>query len=122
MIREEFDNWYQHYPRKVSRGAAEDPFGKARVDGGVSLEILIEATKHYAAQMAGKDSQYIKHPATWLSGKCWLDEPGPLSQTGLTWWQKREIDESARESDMVRKSIWVTMGDNEAQRWLLPIW
>ena len=96
VVREEFDNWYQHYPRKVSRGAAEDPFGKARVDGGVSLEILIEATKHYAAEMAGKDSQYIKHPATWLNGKCWLDEPGPLSQTGLTWWQKREIDESAR--------------------------
>ena len=66
------------------------------MDGGVGLEILIEATKHYAAQMAGKDSQYIKHPATWLNGKCWLDEPGPLSQTGLTWWQKREIDESAR--------------------------
>ena len=96
VIREEFDNWYQHYPKKVSRGAAEGPFGKARVDGGVGLEILIEATKHYAAQMAGKDSQYIKHPATWLNGKCWLDEPGPQSQTGLTWWQKRHIDERAR--------------------------
>ena len=74
VIREEFDNWYQHYPRMVSRGAAEDPFGKARVDGGVSLEILIEATKHYGAQMAGKESQFIRYPATWLNGKCWLDE------------------------------------------------
>ena len=62
MVREEFENWYQHYPRKVSRGAAEGPFGKARVDGGVSLEILIEATKHYAAQMAGKDSPIHQAP------------------------------------------------------------
>ena len=62
MVREEFENWYQHYPRKVSRGAAEGPFGKARVDGGVSLEILIEATKHYAAQMAGQEAQFIRAP------------------------------------------------------------
>ena len=98
VVREEFENWYQHYPRKVSRGAAEGPFGKARVDGGVSLEILIEATKHYAAEMAGKDSQYIKHPSTWLNGKCWLDEVGPPGEgEELEWWPRRLRKEKARE-------------------------
>ena len=95
ILKEEFDDWYQHYPKKVSRGAAEKALARARREG-VSLETLIAGAKRYAAEMAGKESQFIRYPATWLNGKCWLDEPGPLSQTGLTWWQKREIDESAR--------------------------
>ena len=95
ILKEEFDDWYQHYPKKVSRGAAEKALARARREG-VSLETLIACAKRYVAEMAGKESQFIRYPATWLNGKCWLDEPGPLSQTGLTWWQKREIDESAR--------------------------
>ena len=95
ILKEEFDDWYQHYPKKVSRGAAEKALARARREG-VSLETLIAGAKRYAAEMAGKELQFIRYPATWLNGKCWLDEPGPLSQTGLTWWQKREIDESAR--------------------------
>jgi hypothetical protein len=34
-----------------------------------------ESSKRYAAAQDGKDPTYIKHPATWLNGKCWLDEP-----------------------------------------------
>ena len=29
----------------------------------------------YAAQRDGEDPQFTKHPATWLNGKCWTDEP-----------------------------------------------
>ena len=92
----EFEEWYQHYPRKVARGQAEKTFETARRVGGVALEILIAGAKRYAAEMAGQEAQFIRYPSTWLNGKCWLDEPSPLSQTGLTWWQKRHIDESAR--------------------------
>ena len=33
----------------------------------------------YAAAQDGKDPTYIKHPTTWLNGKCWLDEPAPAA-------------------------------------------
>ena len=104
VLKEEFDNWYQHYPKKVSRGAAERAFGTA-LRGGASLETLIEGAKRYAGQVAGKESRFIKHPATWLNGKCWLDEPDPPAGAapggGLTWWQRRELEEERRAELMV---------------------
>ena len=24
------------------------------------------------------DGRYIPHPATWLNGRCWEDDPGPM--------------------------------------------
>ncbi len=95
-IQEEFDDWYQRYPRKVSRGAAERAFATAR-NSGVSLESLIKGVKHYAGQVAGQEARYIKHPATWLNGKCWLDEPEPPPKRELKWWEKRLEQERARE-------------------------
>jgi hypothetical protein len=35
----------------------------------------------YAAEVQGRDPNYIKHPATWLSGQGWLDEPAPPPAT-----------------------------------------
>jgi hypothetical protein len=29
----------------------------------------------YAAERAGQPPKYTKHPATWLKGGCWADEP-----------------------------------------------
>lgn len=66
----EFDRWYQEYPNKVARGHAERAFVRAR--RLASLEELIEAVRRYAAQT---DDRPWKNPATWLNGKCWLDEP-----------------------------------------------
>lgn len=72
---EEFENWYACYPRKTARGAAEKAFRTARKTA--DLETLVNAAWKYAKQVQGKDPQYIKHPASWLNGKCWLDESPP---------------------------------------------
>ena len=95
VLKEEFDNWYQHYPRKVSRGAAEKALARVRREGA-SLETLIEGAKRYAGQVAGQEARYIKHPATWLNGKCWLDEPEPQPKAELKWWEKRQLEEEHR--------------------------
>ena len=89
-LKVEFEDWYQHYPKKVARGQAEKAFAKAR-RAGESLEVLIDGAKRYARQVAGKEHKYIKHPATWLNGKCWLDEDEPATvatDDELAWWQK----------------------------------
>lgn len=71
-INSDFEDWYQHYPRKVGRGQAERAFKKALNE--TDLQTLIATTRSYAEQCIGKDAQFIKHPSTWLNGKCWLDE------------------------------------------------
>ena len=87
---EEFNEWYQHYPRRVARGQAERTFARVRCEGA-SLEALIAGAKRYARQVAGKEARFIRYPATWLNGKCWLDEDAPAAAAAdgeLTWWQK----------------------------------
>lgn len=81
--QEEFDEWYGHYPRKVAKGAARRAFRKARKLA--EQADLLSAAKSYAASTAGKDKEFIAHPATWLNGERWLDSdkvndaPGPVS-------------------------------------------
>ncbi|TWA71891.1 uncharacterized protein YdaU (DUF1376 family) [Azospirillum baldaniorum] len=71
-----FGEWWQHVPHKVSKGHAEKAYRSA-VKGGATPADLLTGIQRYARQVAGNDPRYIKHPSTWLNGKCWLDEPPP---------------------------------------------
>ena len=99
----EFEDWYQHDPKSVSRGPAEEAFEKVRA-GGVSLEELTAGAKRYADQAARRENlRFVKYPATWLNQKCWLDEyppPGAGPDGELTWWQKEN-----REEELARKAV-----------------
>ena len=100
-LEEEFEAWYRLYPRKASRGAAEEAFAQAR-ENGASLELLMVAVERYASQVTGREPKFIKHPSTWLNQKCWLDEPEPVGAGAggeLTWWQKER-----REKQRARKA------------------
>lgn len=72
-----FEVWYQHYPHKVQRGAAERAFPQALELAG-SVEALIAGTQRYVASKPA-DRPY-QNPATWLNGKGWMDEPATVSQ------------------------------------------
>lgn len=69
---ESFNRFYAAYPRKAGRGQARKAYNTAlkKVDAG-ALQRAVEA---FARLCEGKESQYIKHPATWLNGECWADE------------------------------------------------
>ncbi len=56
MLEEEFEDWYQHYPKKVSRGPAEEAFEKA-LASGASLEELIAGAKRYAVEAASRGTR-----------------------------------------------------------------
>lgn len=71
--KKEFEEWYSAYPRHKGRGQAERAYRTARKKA--SAETLLEAGKRYAAQRVGEDKNFTKHPATWLNGECWLDDP-----------------------------------------------
>lgn len=71
-----FDEFYDAYPRHIDRKDAEKAWSKAIRSHPPDL--IIAATKRYAATCRGKDPKFIKYPATWLNKGGYLDEPEPL--------------------------------------------
>lgn len=75
-----FDEFYEAYPKKVNRGAAERAWQKALETSEPGA--IIVAAGVYARSRAGKDEKFTPYPASWLKDKCWLDEgltpSGPL--------------------------------------------
>jgi len=72
-----FDEFWAAYPRRVGKIHAEKAYAKA-VAAGADHDQLIAAARFYAMEKKLTDPQYIKHPATWLNGGCWQDEPDPV--------------------------------------------
>lgn len=75
----DFSTWFDHelwlhFPRRVGKGQARKAAKTALTK--TSPETILAAVKKFASQMAGKDEQYIPHPATWLNGERWLDQSG----------------------------------------------
>lgn len=68
-----FDEWYREYPRHVGKGAARKAWRAVRKK--VPIEVLMAGVKRYAEECRGKSSEFIAHPATWLNGERWADEP-----------------------------------------------
>lgn len=78
---EGFAEFYAAFPRHVARSAAAHAYRRAVQR--VSAEALLAAAKRYGQECAGKDAEFIKHPATWLNGGCWADEPVGLTLVHL---------------------------------------
>jgi hypothetical protein len=74
-----FVEFYRVFPRHIARGAAERAYRRIIKSGEATEAELLAGAMRYAAAQDGKDPTYIKHPATWLNGKCWLDEPAPAA-------------------------------------------
>jgi hypothetical protein len=68
-----FEVFYQAYPKRRARGKAEQAYTKAL--SFATAEELVAGAKRYAAEVRGKEEQFVAHPASWLNQKRWLDEP-----------------------------------------------
>lgn len=78
----DFETWWLAYPRRTGKGHAEKAYTTARKITDAAT--LLAGAERYAADKRGEDSRYIKHPRTWLNGKCWLDEPERLDGSKTT--------------------------------------
>jgi len=83
----EFEEWYDCYPRKVAKGAARRAFTKARKRA--EQVDLVTAVRAYAAKVAGKDKEFIGYPARWLNGERWLDSDEATGASGEASIEKR---------------------------------
>ena len=74
---EDFDIFWNAYPRKEGKQKAKTAFGKVTEPVETLLE-AIEAQKK-SAQWTKDGGQFIPHAATWLNGKRWLDQMTPAA-------------------------------------------
>jgi len=75
---DEFEQFWQAYPRKTGKGVARKAFGKAlRL---TTLDTMLTALQwqRQQEQWVKAGGQFIPHPATWLNQERWADEPTTL--------------------------------------------
>lgn len=70
-----FDEFWNAYPRKVGKGAAEQTFKKYKPSDELLKIVLTAIDEQKHSEQWRKDSgKYIPNPATWLNQKRWEDE------------------------------------------------
>ena len=69
-----FDEWWEHYPKKVGKGQARKAYTTAlkKVDAGTLMEKLEQFKVHH--EKLGTHRRYIPNASTWLNGERWDDE------------------------------------------------
>src|SRR5205814_9354017 len=71
-----FKSFWEVYPLKRGKASAFRRF-RAAVAAGAAPQQVIAAAAAYAAEVNGKEPQYIKWPEGWLSAARWEDEVLP---------------------------------------------
>lgn len=70
-LKSQFESFWNLYDKKKSRPDAEKKF-KAALKKDTFENIITGLEKYIKAR--GSDSQYWKHPSTWLHNECWKDD------------------------------------------------
>lgn len=93
-----FDRFWQAYPRRVGKNAAQKAWAKLKPDAALVEQLLAAITaQREGADWRRDDGEFIPHPASWLNGGRWLDEVRafvePAPKHGA-WWASKESMES----------------------------
>jgi hypothetical protein len=72
-----FAEFWQVYPRKDDKKAAEAAYARAVRKGDVTEGELIAGAERYAAERAAENPVYTKYATTWLNGECWGNPSAP---------------------------------------------
>jgi hypothetical protein len=78
-----FETFWKAYPKKKLKGNAEKAWIKAKVTNGRYEQIMnkLEILKK-SKDWQKEEGKFIPHPATWLNGKGWEDEPLLFNKQG----------------------------------------
>jgi hypothetical protein len=85
----DFQAFWEAVPKKAGKGNAVKAYNAALRKA--DPQVILSAMVAYGASVAGKDPQFIAHPATWLNGERWLDEL-PQPQAARSWRDKPPED------------------------------
>lgn len=79
---EDFEEFWQRYPRKIGKGDAYKRWKKIRPGAELKARILWSLDQHKRSeQWQRENGRYIPNPATWLNQARWDDEPEAGAQT-----------------------------------------
>jgi hypothetical protein len=75
IYAQNFDLFYQNYPKKVAKQAALKSWQKLKPDDDLMAKIMrgLERWKQ-STDWLKDNGQYIPYPASWLNGRRWEDE------------------------------------------------
>lgn len=73
-VADEFERVWEHYPRKVGKGAARKAWAKAR--RGASFSEITGPLGAWIRAQRGTPLDKTPHFSTWLNQERWLDDPG----------------------------------------------
>jgi DNA-binding transcriptional regulator YhcF (GntR family) len=73
-IADDFDAFYDAYPRKKARQAAFRAFKRIVKKNEATAAELIAGAERYAATREREDPNFTPYPATWLNAGSWQDE------------------------------------------------
>lgn len=73
-----FDAFWAAYPRKVGKKNAQEKYERIIAKKIATHERIMEGLEVY--KQTKEDWRDWLHPATWLHGQRWEDEPAPFSQ------------------------------------------
>lgn len=85
-VTDQFDEFWQHYPRKQGKGAARTAWTKAIAKADAS--VIIAAAAAYRDDPNREDG-FTAHAATWLNQERWDDEPLPSRADTLSSRERR---------------------------------
>lgn len=75
----DFNEFWAAYPRKVAKGTARAAWAKALKRGAEPADVIAAAARASAQwRAAHTETRFIPHPATWLNGERYDDEPEPV--------------------------------------------
>lgn len=74
---DQFEFFWSVWPKRVGKEAAKKAWAKIKMTDDLLITIIKAVNTQKATWI---DLQFVKHPATWLNGKCWEDEILPASQ------------------------------------------
>ena len=76
-----FERFYQAFPKHVGRHDALKAWLKLKPDDGL-IAVIMAMVERYAAEVRDTTPKFILHPATWLNGRRWEDEPDDSKANG----------------------------------------
>ena len=96
-VAERFARFWAAYPRKEAKKNAEAAFRKIDPDEELLARMLDSIAKWARSEQWTKDGdRFVPHPATWLNGRRWEDEPPKAAPGRVTvgQFQQRDYSES----------------------------
>lgn len=87
-----FDNFWEAYPKKTGKGAAETAWKKIKSPADTLLLILSALSKQKTSDQWRKDGgQFIPNPATYLNQRRWEDEISSSEAVNADWKARPEF-------------------------------